>query len=105
LGLLVFALGWALSEINGEHRSAARAVIALYCVLALPGQAAVTRLQPHLPNWLIWSWWWNLFLAPYAVWVLLAVNVILLHSLWVAAEAASSKRTLTEICEPALSAA
>jgi len=105
LGVLIFALCWALSEINGEHRSAARAVVALYCVLLLPGQAVVTRLQPHLSNWVIGSWWWNLVVAPYAVWALLAINVILLHSLWRATETRTSKRVLREISEPSLSAA
>jgi hypothetical protein len=80
LGVLVFALGWALTQINGPHRTSARAIMALYCVLLLPGQSALARLQPHLPLWASSSWWWNLVLAPHAAWVLLAINVVLLYA-------------------------
>src|ERR1035437_9637077 len=81
LGVLVFALCWCLSEDRECLKRPARVTFLLLLVLLLPGQSVILRTQLSLPGWVNSSWWWNVMVAPYAVWTLLALNLVLLHAL------------------------
>ncbi len=81
LGLLVFALCWCLGEDRECLKRLARVTFLLLVVLLLPGQSVLLRTESFLPGWVSSSWWWNVIVAPYAVWTLLALNLVLLHAL------------------------
>ncbi len=80
--ILTLALCWA---IPAEHEPWTRLRIltcAVFLLLMLPGHSALMRLTPQLDPALTGQWWWSLFVARYFVWLLLALNVVLLASLW-----------------------
>jgi len=79
-GILTLAICWALGSVDPRLRWTRRAVVFLLLVLLVPGQGALTRLQPHLDQRVTQSWWWNLVIAPYFVWVLLALSAVLLYA-------------------------
>jgi hypothetical protein len=79
-GLAVFALCWCLGESTGRVKWPARAAFLLLLVLLLPGQSVLLRTHSSVPGWVSSSWWWNVVLAPYAVWTLLALNSVLLYA-------------------------
>lgn len=79
--ILTLALCWVLEE----HQPWTRikmATCVLFLLLALPGHSALMRLSPHLGASITTAWWWNLFVARYFVWLLLALNIVLLIGLW-----------------------
>lgn len=80
--ILTLALCWA---IPAEHQSWTRIRIVtcvLFLLMMLPGHSALMRLSPHIGASITTAWWWNLFVARYFVWLLLALNVVLLFGLW-----------------------
>jgi hypothetical protein len=80
--ILTLALCWA---IPAEHQSWTRIRIVtcvLFLLMMLPGHSALMRLSPHIGGSITTAWWWNLFVARYFVWLLLALNVVLLFGLW-----------------------
>ena len=50
-------------------------------LMLLPGHSALMRITPHLSSILLGTWWWNLFVARYFVWLLITLNVVLLCAL------------------------
>ncbi|MFZ0800405.1 MAG: glycosyltransferase family 87 protein [Terriglobales bacterium] len=89
--ILTLALCWA---IPAEHQAWTRTKI-LTCVfflmMMLPGHSLLMRLSPHIATYITAAWWWNLFVARYFVWLLVALNAVLLVGLWESAQS---------ICEP-----
>jgi hypothetical protein len=81
LGLLVFALCWCFGQDRECLKRSARVTFLLLLILLLPGQSVIFRTQSLLPGWVSSSLWWNVMVAPYAVWTLLALNLVLLHAL------------------------
>lgn len=79
-GILTLALCWALGRVDQQLRWTRRAVLFLLLLLLAPGQAVLTRLQPYLALRVTHSWWWNLVIAPYFIWVLFALSVVLLYA-------------------------
>ncbi len=78
---LTLALCWAIPV---DHLPWTRARIwtcALFLVMTLPGHSALMRFSPHLGS-MTAQWWWHLFVERYFVWLLLALNVVLLAALW-----------------------
>jgi hypothetical protein len=49
--------------------------------MMLPGHSALIRSAPHLSAAIAESWWWKLLVARYFIWLLLALNVVLLYAL------------------------
>ena len=49
--------------------------------MMLPGHSVLMRLSPHIAESITTTWWWNLFVARYFVWLLVALNVTLLFGL------------------------
>jgi hypothetical protein len=80
-GILTLALCWALGRVDEQLRWTRRAVLFLLLLLLAPGQAVLTRLQPYLALRVTHSWWWNLVIAPYFIWVLFALSVVLLYAM------------------------
>jgi hypothetical protein len=80
--ILTLALCWA---IPAEHQPWTRFKIAtcvLLLLMMLPGHSALMRFSPLLETSITTAWWWNLFVARYFVWLLTALNVVLLLGLW-----------------------
>jgi len=80
--VLTLALCWA---IPAEHQPWTRIKIVtcvVFLLMMLPGHSALMRLSPHIGASITTAWWWNLFVARYFVWLLVALNVMLLFSLW-----------------------
>ncbi len=77
---LTLALCWAVPV---EPRSWTRSRIwtcALFLVMTLPGHSALMRFSPHLGA-ITALRWWHLFVERYFVWLLVALNLVLLASL------------------------
>lgn len=80
--ILTLALCWA---IPAEHQPWTRIKIVtcvLFFLMMLPGHSALMRLSPQIGAPITTAWWWNLFVTRYFVWLLLALNVVLLFGLW-----------------------
>jgi hypothetical protein len=78
---LTLALCWAV-PVEGRPWTRARIwTCALFLVMTLPGHSALMRFSPHLGASVTTQWWWHLFVERYFVWLLLALNVVLLASL------------------------
>ncbi len=82
LGILTLVLCWLLGGPGKPPKTVARVTLLLLLLFLLPGQAMLARSQPYLPVWVAGSWWWNLILAPHAVWAILMLNAVLLYALW-----------------------
>ncbi|MBZ5612714.1 MAG: DUF2029 domain-containing protein [Acidobacteriia bacterium] len=79
-GILTLALCWALGSVDQQLRWTRRAVLFLLLLLLVPGQGVLTRLQLYLALRVMQSWWWNLVIAPYFIWVLFALSAVLLYA-------------------------
>lgn len=79
--LTLFALCWCLGDGSECRGRPARFTFLLLLVLLLPGQAALLRTESLLPAWISSSWCWNVMVAPYAVWTVLTLNLVLLYAL------------------------
>jgi hypothetical protein len=78
---LTLALCWAV-PMGGRPWTRSRIwICALFLVMTLPGHSALMRFSPHLGA-ITAQWWWHLFVERYFVWLLVALNVVLLASLW-----------------------
>jgi Glycosyltransferase family 87 len=80
--ILTLALCWA---IPAEHQPWTRVKIVtcmLFLLMMLPGHSALMRLSPLIGASITTAWWWNLFVARYFVWLLVALSVVLLFALW-----------------------
>jgi hypothetical protein len=79
-GMLFPALAWSISEAIRRHGSPAKAILILACPFLLPGAAllkALTASDPTVSGMAL-SWWWQLFVEPHQVWLLVAIVVLLL---------------------------
>ena len=79
-GMLFPALAWSISEAIRRHGSPAKAILILACPFLLPGAAllkALTASDPTVSGMAL-SWWWQLFVEPHQVWMLVAIVVLLL---------------------------
>jgi hypothetical protein len=79
--ILTLALCWAVEERQPWTQTKIVTCV-LFLLLMLPGHSALMRLSPHIGSSITTAWWWNLFVARYFVWLLLALNVVLLIGLW-----------------------
>jgi hypothetical protein len=80
--ILTLALCWAIPT---EHRAWTRIktmTCLLFLLLMLPGHSALMRLRPYIGSSIATALWWNLFVTRYFVWLLLALNIVLLFGLW-----------------------
>lgn len=79
--ILTLALCWAMGGQTETRHWTQNATLVLFLLLMLPGHSALMRFTPHLGSGLVGSWWWNLFVARYFVWLLLTLNFVLLWAL------------------------
>ncbi len=80
-GAFLLLLVWALTRLAEVRcREALFAGLALIPFL-LPGQVLLSRITPHLASGVFASWWWVFVVAPYQVWALVALNLILLAAM------------------------
>jgi hypothetical protein len=77
--LLTLALCWAYGEKRDAMRWSKRATCFIFLLLMLPGHSLLIRTEPRLGAWLTESWWWRLLVARYFVWLLLALNAVMLY--------------------------
>jgi hypothetical protein len=90
-GASTLALAWLLSDMDGQLKATKRLALGLLTLLLLPVQSAIVRVQAYLPHEAMQTWWWNLIVAPYTSWVLLAFSAVLLYAVL-----ASSRVQVTE---------
>jgi hypothetical protein len=79
--ILTLALAWVIPS---EHQPWTRikiATCAIFLLMMLPGHSALMRLSPHIAASITSAWWWNYFVTRYFVWLLVALNVVLLFAL------------------------
>jgi hypothetical protein len=79
--ILTLALAWA---VPAEHQPWTRikiATCAIFLLMMLPGHSALMRLSPYIAASIASAWWWNFFVTRYFVWLLVALNVVLLFAL------------------------
>ena len=91
--VLVLVLCWALKKDSEQKREwgwSRRLACVIFLLLMLPGHSALMRMMPHLPSTIVTALWWKLFIARYFVWVLMAMNVVLL---WAVTTAPQSRAT------------
>jgi hypothetical protein len=81
IGIMTLALAWVAEKGDERLKNVRRMAAVLLLLFLAPGQALVSRLETHLPLRMLQSWWWNLVLAPHAVWILLFLNGALLYGL------------------------
>ena len=84
--ILTLALCWAYRDEPepmpwGKRAWSKRATCILFLLMMLPGHSALIRLAPHLSAEFTDTWWWKLLVARYFIWLLLALNAVLLYAL------------------------
>jgi len=79
--VLTLALCWAIPGRAEAWTRTRVAVCAILLLMMLPGHSVLMRFSPHLPVGVTGSWWWELFVARYFVWLLFGLNVALLVGL------------------------
>lgn len=84
--VLLLALCWIFGEKQESARWTKQTACVLFALLMLPGHSALMRMTPHLAAWVTDAWWWKLFVARYFVWLLIALNLVLLRALIAAGE-------------------
>lgn len=84
--ILTLALGWAIPAEGQLWTRIKIAACVVFLLMMLPGHSALMRLSPYIAASITTAWWWNLFVARYFVWLLLALNVALLFGLWESAQ-------------------
>jgi|GEM_PF-3443399 hypothetical protein len=92
--ILTLALCWAIPAGQQPWTRIKIATCVIFLLMMLPGHSALMRLSPHIASSITTAWWWNLFVARYFVWLLLALNVVLLFGLWESAR--ESARNIRE---------
>lgn len=80
--ILTLALCWAIPAARQPWTSLKLLICVIMLLLMLPGHSALMRLSPHLNSSIVTTWWWNLLVARYFVWLLSLLNVSLLVALW-----------------------
>lgn len=83
--ILTLALCWAIPAEGQPWTRAQISTCVLFLLLMLPGHSALIRVSPLLSVAITTQWLWALFIARYFIWLLLALNFVLLFSLWVSA--------------------
>jgi hypothetical protein len=99
-GILALALCWVMGSFDQQLRWARRAVLFLLLLMMAPGQSILTRLQPHLSLEVTQSWWWDLVIALYFVWVLFALSMVLLYAVVISGRDALPQVAATPTTEP-----
>jgi len=88
--ILTLALCWALRPL-AKLNLASKVILISLLPLVFPGESLFMRTMPHLPAWVIASWWWDSGLAAHAVWAVLLLNVALLYALVLSSSEAKEK--------------
>ena len=96
-GVLTLSLAWIFSDSGNRLDWMKRIALALLILLLLPFQSAVVRSETYLPLGTAQSWWWNLAVAPYASWILLAFSAVLLYAVLTSAGTASLASPLHDL--------
>lgn len=78
--LLLPAVAWSITELNGQRKILARIVLILAVPFLVPGAAMLQLLAVNSPGVSVLAkrWWWQLLLAPHQVWMVLFISVLLL---------------------------
>jgi hypothetical protein len=79
--ILTLALCWAFRDQPALRGWSQRATCILFLLMMLPGHSLLIRSAPHLSASIADSWWWKLLVARYFIWLLLALNAVLLYAL------------------------
>ena len=83
--ILTLALAWIFEperiESDRKQKILKRISKVLFFLLMLPIQSVAVRAQSYLSQAELHSWWWNLVIAPYTSWILLAFSAVLLYAL------------------------
>jgi hypothetical protein len=88
--VLPLVLCWAFKKEDEQQWSWPRRLTCLILLLMLlPGHSALMRITPHLAAGIRTAWWWQLFIARYFVWLLFALNIVLLRGMWESAPTSS----------------
>jgi hypothetical protein len=83
VAMLTLALCWAFKKHGEEQWSwTRRLTCGILLLMLLPGHSALMRITPHLATSITAAWWWKLFVARYFVWLLCALNLVLLAGVW-----------------------
>jgi hypothetical protein len=77
-GILTLSLAWIFSDTDSRFQLLKRVALVLLIGLLLPVQSAVVRSHAYVTLRATQSWWWNLIVAPYTSWILLAFSAVLL---------------------------
>ena len=81
VAVLTIGLCWAFPRKDKTWLRPQRLTFLILFMMLLPGHSLLMRLAPHLSPELLNAWWWKLFIARYFVWLLLALNAVLLYAL------------------------
>jgi hypothetical protein len=105
VAILTLVLCWAFKKEEEKDWSwTRRLTCAILLLMLLPGHSALMRFTPDLATSISASWWWKLFVARYFVWLLTALNVVLLAGMWETARRVREKEAAVT-AEPVLSPA
>ena len=80
--ILLPAVVWSIRELGRSRTFIARAILALAVPFLVPGAAALQSFVSSNARIgiLAQNWWWQSFIAPYQVWLILAISVLLLFA-------------------------
>jgi hypothetical protein len=81
-GMLFPALAWSISESIRRRGALAKAILILASPFLLPGAALLKAFAASnsTASRMALSWWWQFFVEPHQVWLLVAILVLLLIS-------------------------
>jgi hypothetical protein len=80
--ILLPAVVWSIRELGRSRIFIARAILTLAVPFLVPGAAALQSFVSSNARIgiLAQNWWWQSFIAPYQVWLILAISVLLLFA-------------------------
>jgi hypothetical protein len=93
--VLTLALCWVLQEDGHEMNRSKVLACAIFLMMMLPGHSALIRVTPNLGTAVTESWAWKVFVARYFVWLLLALNAVLLRGVVLASWQRSHSDTMS----------
>jgi hypothetical protein len=85
--VLTLALCWAYRDEERPLNWNKRVTCILFLLLMLPGHSVLIRSAPYISSVVMESWWWKLLVARYFIWLLLALNGVLLYAVVAAGRA------------------
>ena len=80
VSIMLLGFCWVLSNKDVQSRWTKLCLFILLTGLSVPTHSLLLRLEPHLSHGATSSWWWTGIVAPWFIWNMLLLNVVLIYA-------------------------